>query len=361
MPQVSIIVPIYGVEAYLPRCVDSILAQTLRNIEVILVDDGSPDRSGAIADAYARRDSRVSVIHKCNGGLVSAWKAGVAQSCAEYVGFVDSDDWIEPEMYKRLFAKTDGGQVDIVSCSFVHEFADHAVYGVSQLAAGLYQRSTIESCIFPVMINNGTCLGRQILPNRCTKLFRRNLIENNLKTSDNTIVFGEDFLLVFPCFCDAQSVYLFHDYYPYHYVENRKSITRKFDPALWEKTVRLNDALRAIAVQKDAYDFAPQLEADLLGLALVDLMVGAFDHPQTPAWQIQALAHEICQDPRFARAYDHTDISRYTLREKVTARLMRSQNERLLLPINQFVDFLRPIRHGLKRGRPRTSLGKKRT
>lgn len=102
-PLISVIVPIYKVEPYLRKCVDSILAQTYSNLEVILVDDGSPDNCGAICDEYAVKDARVKVIHKTNGGLSDARNAGMAVMQGQYVAFVDSDDWIEPQMYQRLY------------------------------------------------------------------------------------------------------------------------------------------------------------------------------------------------------------------------------------------------------------------
>ena len=101
---ISIIIPVYKVEPYLRKCVDSVLAQTYTNIEVILVDDGSPDNCPAICDEYAENDPRVKVIHKKNGGLSDARNAGMAYMQGAYVGFVDSDDWIEPHMYETLHA-----------------------------------------------------------------------------------------------------------------------------------------------------------------------------------------------------------------------------------------------------------------
>lgn len=100
----SVIVPVYNVEQYLPRCVDSILAQTYRNLEIILVEDGTQDASGEICDAYAAKDPRIQVIHKENGGLSSARNAGLDVARGEYVAFVDSDDWIEPEAYAHMLA-----------------------------------------------------------------------------------------------------------------------------------------------------------------------------------------------------------------------------------------------------------------
>ncbi|EME8139564.1 glycosyltransferase, partial [Enterococcus faecium] len=102
MCEISIIVPIYNVEQYLRKCVDSILAQTFTDFEVILVDDGSPDNSGAICDEYAKLDSRVRVIHKENGGLSDARNAGIEIAKGKYLGFVDSDDFIDKDMYEIL-------------------------------------------------------------------------------------------------------------------------------------------------------------------------------------------------------------------------------------------------------------------
>jgi len=118
---ISIIVPVYKVETFLCQCVDSILAQTYRNIEVILVDDGSPDRCGAICDGYARRDSRVRVIHRENGGLSAARNTSMAAAQGTYLVFVDSDDWIEPDMFSSLYAAIQQSGKDIAQCNIQME------------------------------------------------------------------------------------------------------------------------------------------------------------------------------------------------------------------------------------------------
>ena len=99
---ISVIVPVYDVEKYLDRCVESIVNQTYQNLEIILVDDGSPDNCPAMCDNWAEKDSRIKVIHKKNGGLSDARNAGMEIVTGEFIGFVDSDDWIEPEMYQLL-------------------------------------------------------------------------------------------------------------------------------------------------------------------------------------------------------------------------------------------------------------------
>lgn len=112
--RISVIVPVYNVEEYLSRCVDSILAQTHSNLEVILVDDGAKDASGVICDGYAAKDPRVKVIHKKNGGLSSARNRGLEAAGGEYIAFVDSDDWIEPDAYAHLLHIMDKYDVKLV-------------------------------------------------------------------------------------------------------------------------------------------------------------------------------------------------------------------------------------------------------
>lgn len=115
-PLVSIVVPIYNVEKYLCQCVDSILAQTLRDIEVILVDDGSPDNCPAIVDDYAAKDKRVVAIHQPNGGYGKAVNTGIARATAPYIGIIESDDWIEPTMYEKLYNRAIETQAQAVKC-----------------------------------------------------------------------------------------------------------------------------------------------------------------------------------------------------------------------------------------------------
>ena len=116
-PLISIIVPVYKVEKYLVRCIKSIQNQTYTNIEIILVDDGSPDRCGIICDEIAREDSRIKVLHKENGGLSDARNKGIAIAQGEYVGFVDSDDYIEPDMYEHLLGVIEKYNVKLAICS----------------------------------------------------------------------------------------------------------------------------------------------------------------------------------------------------------------------------------------------------
>ena len=127
-PKISVIVPVYKAEAYLHRCVDSLLAQTYTDFEVLLVDDGSPDRSGEICDEYARKDSRVRVFHKENGGVSSARQCGMDYAQGEYTIHADPDDWVDSTMLEELYRKAKEEDADMVICDFYEERKNKTIY-----------------------------------------------------------------------------------------------------------------------------------------------------------------------------------------------------------------------------------------
>ncbi len=125
MDKISVIVPIYKVEPYLRKSLDSIVGQTYQNLEIILVDDGSPDGCGAICDEYAARDERITVIHKPNGGVSSARNAGLERATGDWIGWVDPDDWIEGDMYEYLLENAKKYGADIAVCGLYKVYSDH--------------------------------------------------------------------------------------------------------------------------------------------------------------------------------------------------------------------------------------------
>ncbi|ANE46253.1 hypothetical protein SY83_08180 [Paenibacillus swuensis] len=124
VPKVSIIVPMYNVERYLIACLETITAQTLHELEIILVNDGSPDRCGEIAERYAKEDQRITVIHKPNGGISTARNVGIRAASGEYIGFVDPDDWIRPQMFSKLYEAAIHSQADAAICAFYEWYED---------------------------------------------------------------------------------------------------------------------------------------------------------------------------------------------------------------------------------------------
>ena len=123
-PKVSVTVPVYNTSRYLRKCLDTLAAQTLKDIEVIMVDDGSTDDSGLICDQYAQQHTNFKVIHKPNGGLSTARQAGLEAATGEYIIVCDSDDWVEPDMYERLYKAAKESDADIAMCGFIAEYPD---------------------------------------------------------------------------------------------------------------------------------------------------------------------------------------------------------------------------------------------
>lgn len=269
--KISVIVPVYGVENVLERCVDSILAQTYGNLEILLIDDGSLDRCPAICDDYADRYPNVRVIHKKNGGLTSAWKEGVRHASADLIGFVDSDDWIEPDMYERLWKELERHDADIAMAGLVFDYEDPGYpprRETNQLDKESYDRKELRE-LFPILLNDGSFIGRTIQPSRVTKLFRKKLVEDNLALWDEQVTVGEDLQMVFAAVLDAEKICVIPDYYPYHYWYNLSSMTGGHDPDYLNKIKRLRQRMETISDTKRIYDFRPQIRNDFLSLAIM--------------------------------------------------------------------------------------------
>lgn len=171
MAEISIVVPVYNVEKYLSKCIDSILNQTYKDLEIILVDDGSKDQSGKICDEYAKKDSRITVFHKENGGLSSARNYGIERATTPYIGFIDSDDYIDNDMYEILYNNIIKEDADVSMCelrniydgkvvgkqgeikTFVanrEEAMKFVMEGTSSAVNKLYKTSLFENMRFPV-------------------------------------------------------------------------------------------------------------------------------------------------------------------------------------------------------------------
>ena len=168
---ISVIVPVYNVEAYLPRCVDSILAQTYQNLEIILVEDGTKDNCGAICDDYARKDARVRVLHKKNGGLSSARNAGIDVARGEYLNFVDSDDWIEPDAYEHMMAAATRYNVKLVCAGRYDVDA-----GKTEKTVGLCPRK--EEVISGIELARRIFVWENVDSAACDKLYHRDLFRD---------------------------------------------------------------------------------------------------------------------------------------------------------------------------------------
>ena len=218
---VSVLVAVYNVEAHIGKCLDSICNQTYRNLQIIVVDDGSTDNSGNICDLYKEKDSRIVVIHKSNGGLVSARKAGLEKAVGEYIGFVDGDDYIDPEMYMCLLEAIERANADISHCNFYNStyYNDLSTKEVIPLD-GDNAAIFLSNYIF----RNNDC--QKLHWGIVTKLFKKELIKESYKLVTDTQDYGEDLISFCLCVLAAQKMVVMDDEY-YHYLIRDSSVSHK--------------------------------------------------------------------------------------------------------------------------------------
>lgn len=226
--KLSVIIPVYNVEEYLRQCLDSVLAQTYDFFEVILIDDGSTDRSGAICDEYAGRDSRVRVIHQENNGHTAARQNGFRASTGDYILMVDSDDWVDEGMFGCMMEKALADDADIVQCNYRSVKDGKGNDQTPIFPEGLYGKARLEQEIYPQMIYAGGYYRFGIAPNMWNKLWKRSLVEKNLFLIDQRIKSGEDGLFTFTSFRDAQKVRIINTCF-YNYRSRADSMRRITD------------------------------------------------------------------------------------------------------------------------------------
>lgn len=225
-PKISVIVPVYKAENYLHRCVDSLLAQTFQDFEILLIDDGSPDRSGEICDEYAKKDKRVRVFHKENGGVSSARNLGLDNARGEWICFVDSDDWVEEEMFATICSFIQSKeQIDILFWGFQYDY--------SQVYEGKKRKTkkelqyvycdTVESIL-------GNCYWlekKELFGWTWNKLFRREIIQSKKVRFDPTVSLHEDHLFTLDYVRYVKNLMVM-SYYPYHYRIVNGSLMHRF-------------------------------------------------------------------------------------------------------------------------------------
>ena len=249
-PLVSVIVPMYNAQDTLKRCVDSILHQTYNLLEIILVDDGATDASARMCDAYAEEDGRVMVLHKNNGGLMSAWMAGVEIAKGEYLCFVDSDDWVESEMVERMAGNRSEAfaHAEIICCNPIVDYSSGKKQKITHGAApGEYTGEKLQGSIFRRILGNQN---RTITMSRCMKLTAAKLIRNNLKYCDTSIRMGEDVNIMLPVILDSERIVVLKDAYDYHYTYNDESMAHRYDEGMDKNINKLMDIARWVLEDK---------------------------------------------------------------------------------------------------------------
>lgn len=224
-PLISVIVPIYMIERYLGICIESIINQTYMNLEIILVDDGSKDRCPEICDLYKQKDKRIKVIHKQNGGLVSARKAGLMESTGEYISYVDGDDWIGYGFIESLFMAMSSSNADMVCAGQTRDLFEQSAHFINLIPLGIYENEKLEK-LWNSMISYGTYYSPGITTYVWNKLFKRNILLSSQLAVDDRITIGEDAAVTYPALLQCKQVAVI-DNVSYHYRQREDSMLKQ--------------------------------------------------------------------------------------------------------------------------------------
>lgn len=218
---ISVIVPIYNAEKYLNKCLASIVNQTYRELEIILVNDGSTDESLAICEKYKQDDDRIVIVNKHNEGLVRARKDGIRMAKGEYITFVDADDWIDITTYEKVYT----GKADIISYGLTEEYENYSKNKTDKIEPGLYDKKRIHDKIIPNMLSSATFFEFGMLPNLVCKLIKKSLLLETIDDVSDNVTIGEDVDFFFRTVYKAESVLIKTDIL-YHYRQHQKSMMK---------------------------------------------------------------------------------------------------------------------------------------
>lgn len=266
---ISVIVPVYNAEKFIFKCVDSLINQTYEDIEIVLVDDGSTDGSLNILNDYAKNDSRIVVVHKENGGLVSAWKAGVSASKGEYLSFVDSDDWVDTNMFEELMTFSTSSEEEVIASDYIIERNKNGIltpeYVFQPIEPGEYKGDKINECVIPNLLGNEH---RFITLSRCMKLISSKLIKDNLDYASEEIKMAEDVAIMFPALLDAKRIYIMDHKAYYHYFYNEESMVHKYDAYMETSFEKLLKSLKRAISKKNHDELIASIDRENIFLLL---------------------------------------------------------------------------------------------
>ena len=308
MSIISIVVPVYKVEKLLERCVKSLIDQSLEDIEIILVDDGSPDKSGDICDKLKQQDSRICVIHKSNGGLSSARNAGIQVAKGKYISFVDSDDDVELNMFEIMVNAAEEYSADFIMSDYIRIFEDgHKTEVSAQLENGLYEKKKIRNEIFPSLImGENVDYGPLLAVWHC--VYNREFLKKNRIMFADDVKWSEDNLFnSMVGYCADRFVYL-KGKNLYHYYQNSGTITTSYRPGAWDVYKRMNSYMENFFLQKKDYDFERQLKLHLIYYACntINMECKNADSMKIAKYRVK----EILCDPKLREAFYNFKLPR---------------------------------------------------
>ena len=344
-PKVSVIVPVYKVEKYLDRCVQSLIHQTFSDVEIILVDDGSPDGCPAMCDEYARMDNRIKVVHKENGGLSSARNEGLNCIAGDYFMFVDSDDWLDLETWEVCYEEIEASEADCLMFSYTKEFGNHSIVNHvfyrdriewNEIEVKKYLHRRLFGLIGKELARpqNG-----DLIVSACMQLFKTSKFRH-IRFVDTKIIGTEDcwyqILLYEHC---HRFIYIDRPFY--HYLRiNEGSLTTKYNPYLFDRWQKMYDYMEAyISEHQKSKDYKQALENRIA----LSVLGAGINQAHSDNGLIEGSSHikKMLQSKRYEQALYQLDISQMPFAWKIFFLLAKHKKTLLLFTMLKIIEYLR--------------------
>lgn len=321
MYKVSIIIPVYNVEKYLKKCLNSVVNQTFKDIEIIIINDGSSDNSLNICKEYSANDKRIKIIDKKNEGVSKARNIGILYATGEYISFVDSDDWIELNMIEELYNSTVNNSVEFCMCNYMKESESKTKYIDSNLKIKKLQGNEIKEYLIIPLIEKEDNENEHVLAGfrgPWGKLFKRDIIEKyNIKFKEDLII-GEDFIFNLEFLIHVNKAFINKEFY-YHYLTNINSANIRYKKDCWKliyknTILHLEDFLKKNNLYIKAEDKINKL---IIKYFLISIMnEGRKDNPKKISEKIDTIK-KICEDKVIRTVLNENSLNLYRKRNKI--------------------------------------------
>lgn len=317
---ISIIVPCYNAEKTINRTIGSLINQTERDYEIVLVDDGSSDNTSSICDAFAVSDARIKVVHQNNRGLMGAWKRGVAEARGDYIAFCDADDYIDEDLIGTIYTVISDFSPELILYGMRYEYSNgKSSRSYNRLNGGFYDSNAIKSDILPHLLSDGSMQSELILRSRWSKVFKKDLLISVIPLLNEKISMGEDQLTMFATMQVVRSIYCIEDYCPYHYVRSSGSMIGGLDENVFVKLNMLYSEFFFIA-KEYSYPYIDQILYDKLAMIL--LYVKKYFCRSDKGYKLTKNAvDKVRMSPDFIECIDKCSIRKYSIGTKIFAEM----------------------------------------
>ena len=338
--KVSVIIPVYNVEKYLEHCLNSIVEQSYDNLEIIIINDGSTDKSGEICEKFASEDLRIKLIHQINGGVSVARNTGIDHATGDYVTFVDSDDWLESNMYEGMAAQIDKRpELDMIMCDTILISDECQKKSSEFIRGGYYSKNEIISDLYPTLLVTED-FAKIPLVSACSSLFRRSVLVKNGIRFDPSLKYSEDYLFMAQMMINVNSYFYLKGDFNYNYRQHPESRSKLLQKDWWQSLLSLNEKLKKLLEGFVEYDFSRQLKLQIIHSALflssAIIKNKLFNKQEKIEW-LKILFTE----PDLQASFKNLHFKEQSYQFKIVLSLMKYKNYKVFLAYRSFVNKIK--------------------